>query len=329
MPGWGAAIGRRLGIAMPRRQAVRHAARMTAAAVLAYTAAWAFDLPQGYWAVITAIVVMQGSLGGTLGASLDRLLATVAGAAGGAVFVVIGVHLPVPEIVLLASAVAPMALVAALRPTFRLAPITAVIVLLGATGEAGVLVAFHRMAEIALGCVIGGVTAQFVLPDRARHAIERGTAGMLETLARLASAHLTRAGDAVTDPLNDEVRRFLGALGTATTDEARERALFLRTGPPAAPLLRTLRRVRSDVAMLGRAMATDPDLDGSAAAQALAQHFKAAASFLRGNGPAPPLDLLDAAIGAAPATSPLAFALVTLRRDLGELDERLAEQVAA
>ncbi|MDR3537417.1 MAG: FUSC family protein [Acetobacteraceae bacterium] len=313
---------------MPRRQAVRHAARMTVAAVVAFAAAWAFDLPQGYWAVISAIVVMQGSLGGTLGASLDRLLATIAGAGAGAVWVLVRAHLAVPEIVLLALAVAPMALLAALRPSFRLAPITAVIVLLGATGEDGVFVAFHRMAEIALGCVIGGLTAQFVVPDRARNAIERGAAGLLEALGRVASAHLTRAGDAATDPLNDVVRRYLAGLATAATDEARERALFLCTGPPAAPLLRTLRRVRSDVAMLGRAMAIDPDIDGSAAAEALAQHFKAAAAFLRGDGPAPPLDLLDAAIGAAPATSALAFALVTLRRDLGELDERLAEQVA-
>jgi uncharacterized membrane protein YccC len=56
---------------------------MTVAAILAVAAAWALALREGYWAVISAVVVMQSSLGGTLGASLDRLMATVAGAMAG------------------------------------------------------------------------------------------------------------------------------------------------------------------------------------------------------------------------------------------------------
>ena len=69
---------------LPQPQVLRHATRMTVAAILAFAAARAFALPEGYWAVISAVVVMQGSLGGTLGASLDRLMATVAGAMVGA-----------------------------------------------------------------------------------------------------------------------------------------------------------------------------------------------------------------------------------------------------
>jgi uncharacterized membrane protein YccC len=53
---------------LPQPRVLRHATRMTVAAVLAFAAAWAFALPQGYWAVISAVVVMQSSLGGTLGA---------------------------------------------------------------------------------------------------------------------------------------------------------------------------------------------------------------------------------------------------------------------
>lgn len=315
-------------LALPRPQALRHATRMTVAAVLAFSLAWVFALPQGYWSVITAIVVMQGSLGGTIGASLDRLLATVAGAVVGAVWVLVRGHWPVPDTVLLVFAVAPMALLAAMRPSFRLAPITAVIVLLGASAEGGVLLAFHRMAEIALGCVIGALTAHLVLPDRARTAIEAGAAAVLEGLGRVAEAHLRGAENATTDAMNDVVRRNLTAIGAAAGEEARERALHLRTGPPAAPLLRTLRRVRSDVAMLERAMAADPGSAGAEAGKALAGHFAAAAAYLRGTGPAPVLAPLDATIGSVPTDSALGFALVTLRRDLAELDERLAEQVA-
>lgn len=315
-------------LASPRLPALRHAIRMTVAAVLAFSLAWMFALPQGYWSVITAIVVMQGSLGGTIGASLDRLLATVTGAVAGAFWVLVRGHWSVPETILLVLAVAPMALLAAMRPSFRLAPITAVIVLLGAPAEGGVLLALHRMAEIALGCVIGALTAHLVLPDRARTAIEAGAAAVLDGLGRVAEAHLRGAENAATDAMNDVVRRHLAAIDAAAAEEARERALHLRTGPPAAPLLRTLRRVRSDVAMLERAMAADPDAAGPEAGQALAAHFAAAAAYLRGSGPAPALDALDTAIGAVPAESALGFALATLRRDLAELDERLAEQVA-
>jgi hypothetical protein len=51
------------------------------------------------------------------------------------------------------------------------------------------------------------------------------------------------------------------------------------------------------------------------------------AAFLRGIGSAPPLATLDGVIGAVPPDSALGFSLVTLRRDLADLDERLAEQV--
>jgi uncharacterized membrane protein YccC len=166
---------------------------MTVAAILAFVAAWAFALPEGYWAVISAVVVMQGSLGGTLGASLDRLMATVAGAMVGAACVSLRGFKPLPEVLVLTLAVGPTALLAALRPSFRLAPITAVIVLVGASPAAGLLTAFHRVMEITLGCVIGALTAHLVLPDRARAAIKTGAAGMLDGLGKVAAAHLTGA----------------------------------------------------------------------------------------------------------------------------------------
>jgi hypothetical protein len=55
--------------------------------------------------------------------------------------------------------------------------------------------------------------------------------------------------------------------------------------------------------------------------------FADAAVFLSGIGPAPALATLDSVIGTVPPESVLGFSLVTLRRDLADLDERLAEQV--
>jgi uncharacterized membrane protein YccC len=88
----------------------------------------------------------------------------------------------------LTLAVGPTARLAALRPSFRLAPITALIVLVGASPGAGLLTALHRVIEITLGCVVGALTAHLVMPDRARVAIETGAAGVLDGLGKVASA---------------------------------------------------------------------------------------------------------------------------------------------
>jgi uncharacterized membrane protein YccC len=232
-----------------------------------------------------------------------------------------------PEVLVLTLAVVPTALLAALRPSFRLAPITAVIVLVGASPGAALLTAFHRVMAITLGCVTGAITAHLVLPDRARTAIRTGTADMLDGLGKVAAAHLTGAEAAHIDALNELVRRHLNAVTTAVAEDARERTLSLRTGPPAAPLLRTLRRLRSDVAFLGRAMALEPRKAEVATSEALRQHFADTAMFLRGIGSAPALATLDGMIGTVPPDSALGFSLVTLRRDLADLDGRLAEQV--
>ena len=135
--------------------------------------------------------------------------------------------------------------------------------------------------------------------------------------------------DAVVDSLLASLRRHLGAIGTADQDARWERALWLRTGPVAAPMLRSIRRLRSDVAMLGRAMAADPAVEASAVAGALAAHFSAAAAYLLGKAAAPRFDELDEAISGVPQNTMLAFALTILRRDLTDLADRLAERRSA
>jgi uncharacterized membrane protein YccC len=85
--------------------------------------------------VLTSVIIMQASVGGSLKASIDRLLGTFAGAVWGA-----RVTLTIPRRdilslgLALAVALAPLALVAALNPNYRVAPVTATIVLLSATG---------------------------------------------------------------------------------------------------------------------------------------------------------------------------------------------------
>src|SRR5579859_1167865 len=48
-----------------------------------------FHLPEGYWAAISALIVMQSNVGATLVASRTRLAGTAVGAAVGGAFVAV------------------------------------------------------------------------------------------------------------------------------------------------------------------------------------------------------------------------------------------------
>ncbi|MBB6255339.1 putative membrane protein YccC [Nitrospirillum iridis] len=64
-----------------RAPELRLAFRVTVAGTAALAMARLFNLPQGFWAVITAIMVMQASIGGSLKAAVDRFAGTLSGAA--------------------------------------------------------------------------------------------------------------------------------------------------------------------------------------------------------------------------------------------------------
>src|SRR5258708_33727155 len=138
-----AAAGERRILAWCRRRGAefRLSLRMTAAGLGAYALAEAFGLAQGYWAVLTAIIVVQASLGGSLQAVIDRLVGTLGGAAFGAAIALLVPHAGTPmTAIALVLALAPLALFTAIYPGFRMAPVTAVIVLLGAaSAQAGPL----------------------------------------------------------------------------------------------------------------------------------------------------------------------------------------------
>jgi uncharacterized membrane protein YccC len=68
-------------------QRIAHAAKIGVAGVVSILAAKLFKLPQGYWAAISAFVVMGSDVGATVVASRDRLIGTAIGAALGAAFV--------------------------------------------------------------------------------------------------------------------------------------------------------------------------------------------------------------------------------------------------
>src|SRR5687767_1672175 len=139
---------------------VRLAIRTSIAAIISYAVATSFALPQSYWAVVTAILVVQASVGASLVAATDRLLATILGGAVGAVLIaVFGTSSPA-TVMTLAGSVLALAYLGALRPSMRLASVTAAIVILAdpLLGDP-IVSAWYRVLEIGLGALIAVVTS--------------------------------------------------------------------------------------------------------------------------------------------------------------------------
>ena len=111
--------------------------RITVASLATFALAHLFGLAQSSWAVLTALIVMQASVGGSLKATVDRFVGSLGGAVWGvAVSLAVPHANPVSLGVALAAGVAPLAVVAAIRPAYRVAPVTAIILLLGPSGVA-------------------------------------------------------------------------------------------------------------------------------------------------------------------------------------------------
>src|SRR5687768_4524917 len=100
---------------------VRLAFQTSIAAIGSYALATSFALPQSYWAVFTGILVVQASVGASLAAATDRLLATILGGAVGAVLIALFGTSPAATVMTLAGSVLGLAYFGALRPSMRLA----------------------------------------------------------------------------------------------------------------------------------------------------------------------------------------------------------------
>jgi len=344
-----------------QRAAIRLALRTMLAGLITFTLAHLLELPQGYWAVLTSVIVMQASVGGSLKAGLDRMLGTVAGAIWGvSVTLAIPHHDTLTLGLTLAVALTPLALVAALKPNYRVAPVTAIIVLLSTTGvQLGpVRYAIDRVLEIGLGCLVGFAVSLLVLPARAHGLLAEAAEEVilaLRDLLELLLQETTRSPDGTALAATHlRLSQALSRVEGLVDEVKRERANRLTDTPDAEPFARNLRRLRHDLTAIGRTV-TEPlpqparqyleEAMGDLRL-AISDYLVGSAASIRGRRVPPSLESVDKALLAfrdsmdrlrqsgtlrdlgideVEQVFSLAFAVQQLRGDLSDLADRVAE----
>jgi uncharacterized membrane protein YccC len=343
------------------RRQLTFSIRVTIAALASLALALLLHLPLPLWAVLTAVIVTQMSVGRSLKATFDYLIGTFGGAVySGAIGALFPHSSEIALLAVLALAVAPLALIAAMNPRFSAAPITAVIVLLVPmmTHASLIASALDRIIEVALGGVTGFIISYLLLPSNAHAMVIAAAAQTLDQMARALDELLAGLAQSLdTDSLHriqDGIGLALVKLNEVGAEAEHERSAGLIAGPHTAPLLRTLLRLRHDIVMIGRtAISPLPEAFRGRLELPLAQVGRAFTGYLRASGaalqaertPAPPsavesaLDAYAAEVAAirragltrtvpddaAERFFALGFALEQMHNDLKDLERCLAE----
>jgi uncharacterized membrane protein YccC len=342
---------------------LRLSVRVTAAAVSTFFLSELLHLPLALWPVLTSIIVTQLSIGKSLKTTMDYFAGTLGGAVyAGAISALIPPANEAAILAVLAVAVAPLTFLAAINPSFSVAPATAAIVVLAPLITHGrpVESAVYRVIEVALGGGTGLLVSLLVLPARAHNLALEAAGRLLDVMAQalrdlLASAarHLEAAR---VRRLHDDIARAFARLETIEGEARREQLARLAAEPDLRPLIRTLLRLRHDLVMIGRAVtAPFPDAFQNRLGPLLADAAEAGADYLCKSGaalircsPPPPLGAFELTIDDYSAEIAalrqeglfrdlpsetlerlfaLGFALDQLRQNIRDLNQRLADLV--
>jgi uncharacterized membrane protein YccC len=248
-----------------KNSALRFSLRAIISATIAFSITQFVQVPlHGLWAVLTAVVVLQTSAGASIRATVEYVLGTFVGAVYASILSVLIPHTtPLATGGVLALAIGPLAYAAARSSIFRVAPFTAVIVLLlSAQAHEGPLAsATTRLLEVVFGGALAVVVSLFVFPEPAHGlgrqqaviALRRLAQALPELLAGFAQKADLNAVFALQDQLGTSVAAFTSIVGEAE----HERHFRLAAQEDPGPLSRTLLRLRHDLIIVGRA-AADP-----------------------------------------------------------------------
>jgi len=141
----------------------RQTCRLLAAFALSGGSAALLHVPEGYWAIITAVVVMQPDLSHTLAAGRNRVIATLIGAVAGLALIALR-QLGLPAMPLFIAGLIPLAVITAIWPNLRLACTTLVVVFLIPAAGDPYGRPLLRVADILLGVLACVVVSVLVFP---------------------------------------------------------------------------------------------------------------------------------------------------------------------
>ncbi|MGQ3675231.1 FUSC family protein [Xanthobacter sp. TB0139] len=230
--------------------------RACIAALVAFGVGTALQLPNSYWAVLTAVLVVQSTVGASLSVAIERTLGTlVGGVVGVAASVLAGTSQPLTFLAL-ALGILITSTLAARSSAYKLAPVTVVIVLLAEASHASPWIsALFRLMEIAIGGMAGVLCAVLILPARALIFLFPHCAEAVRNCARLMT--LGRDGllghpyfpDTV-DALNSRTRTVLRAADGRAKEAHTEQRWSGQMDP--APVVRSCRRLWHSVIIMLR-----------------------------------------------------------------------------
>lgn len=337
------------------RTSAAQALRVMIGCGVTYALLQALGLKQGQWAIFTVLIVMQGSVGATAGAAVDRFFATVAGGLlGGAVLLVLP-HQPLATGIGLVFAAGVTAFAAVRQPRLRGGGVTVAIVLLTHSPEIPVgIFVFDRILEITLGGVIGVLASRLVLPSQSGNVMIERFRQVMQVMADMLEqqAHALGTGKvAFSIDASIALRKSLVAAEALLADAKRERTMLLARHDVSEAIPRTLWRIRNGVVHIGRLLEVPlpPDLValvGAPATAMLREQARAIHACMEALGRVHPpqidhgdADAFEAAFAALEHASEikdipfedmgrlfgLAFALRKMQQDIDDLAERIAE----
>jgi uncharacterized membrane protein YccC len=211
---------------------IKQGLKTGAAGLISYAIYIHFHLPEGYWAVFTALVVTQANLGASWKAALYRTAGSTAGAlAAGILMPLVGTGVVPTGIVLFALA-ALFAFLTTLHPSFSAAGFTSALVLLLSSHSEPFHLAWLRVLYTTEGAIVAFLVGILLWPVRARDGLRAELSNFLENAGRLYAAAtdpVTRAkcGDREFDRLRSAITESWDRL-SASLNEARSEPSFSR-----------------------------------------------------------------------------------------------------
>ena len=331
-------------VSQQHRAWLRQAARTLVSVFLSAAVSQLFGLREAPWALITAAIVTSSSVTGTWAAGRDQITGTLIGAAAGAA--AIGLELlHYPRMPVFWIILAPLALLAAARPTLRLTCVTLVVVFLFPSPGRPFDRPVDRVAAILTGALVSLAVSYVVFRSRARAQAFGSAREMLGVLRQLLQEVMSGRGPAASrDILNDAAIAALRSLGDAVIEARREHVSTLEQADPLlVRLVPMLRRLQSDVLFVTRAMDELPDANQlrdtlASASQALTVVFDGLARRCQaieqgvrsvqapGDGAAEIANLDDTLTSLGDTAGvPLRFTLQMLRRDLDDMETAILQ----